>query len=209
MAMVTLDDSGGNSQLGPGESSAIWFTLRNRAIHPMDSAYAITARLVSGDAGVKVLDSGLALPSAARGSEIDNHATQFHVRASEAVALGTHVPLRLELSFSNAGHTFTQSLDFEITIGTNRAPVTRSPAIPYPSNLTATPNPARDRISFNTAPVTAPGRLSIFSPSGSRLASINVSGPYVWDCSRVPAGIYFCRLAAVGSSVTTRVSVLH
>ncbi len=209
MAMVTLDDSGGNNQLGPGESSGIWFTLRNRAIHPMDSAYAITARLVSGDAGVQVLDSGLALPSAARGSEIDNHAMQFHVRAAEAVALGTHVPLRLELNFDDAGHTLTQSLDFEITIGTNRTPVTRSPAPPYPSNLTATPNPARDRVSFNTAPVTAPGRLSIFSPNGSRLASVNVPGPYVWDCSRTPAGTYFCRLAAAGSSVTTRVSVLH
>jgi hypothetical protein len=209
VAMATLDDSNGNGQLGPGESSGIWFTLRNRAIHPLDSAYAIAAKLVSGDAGVQVMDSALAFPSAARGSSVDNHATQFHVRASSAVALGTRVPLRLELAFSDAGHTFTQGMDFEITIGTNRAPVTRSPAPPYPSNLTATPKPARDHVNFSTAPVAADGRLGIFSPNGSRLASINVSGPYVWDCSRVPAGIYFCRLAAAGGSVTTRVSVLH
>jgi hypothetical protein len=206
---VTLDDSDGNDQLSPGESSGIWFTVRNRAIHPVDSAYAMTAKLVSGNAGVQVLDSGLSFPSAARGTAVDDHATQFHVRASNAIALGTHVPLRLELSFSDAGHTYVQPVDFEIAIGTNRFPVTRSPAPIYPSGLTATPNPARDRVNFSTALVTAAGRLDVFSPDGSRVATAAVSDPYTWNCSHVPPGVYFCRLTAAGNSVTTRVSVVH
>ena len=82
---------------------------------------------------------------------MNDRATQFHVRASSAIPLGTAVPLRLELSFSDAGHSYTQPLDFEISIGTDRAPVTRSPAPPYPSRLNAAPNPARDRVSFSTA----------------------------------------------------------
>lgn len=206
---VTLDDSSGNDQLGPGEASGVWFTVRNRAIHPLDSGYAVVAKLVSANAGVQVLDSGLSFPSAARGSSVNNHATQFYVRASNAIPLGTHVPLRLELSFSDAGHTYTQPVDFEMTIGTNRIPVTKSPAPLYPSGLTAAPNPARGRVNFSTAPVTAAARLDIFSPDGSRLATTKVFGPYNWNCSRVPAGVYFCRLAAAGNTVTTRVSVVH
>jgi hypothetical protein len=206
---VTLDDSDGNDQLSPGESSGVWFTVRNRAIHPVDSGYAMTAKLVSGNAGVQVLDSGLSFPSAARGSAVDDHATQFHVRASNAIALGTDVPLRLELRFDDAGRTYVQPVDFEIAIGTNRFPVTRSPAPIYPSGLTAAPNPARGRVNFSTAPVTAAGRLDIFSPDGSRVATAAVSDPYAWDCGHVPPGVYFCRLVAAGNTVTTRVSVVH
>ena len=206
---MTLEDSGANGQLGPGEASGVWFTVRNRAIHPVDSAYAISARLLSNDAGVEVLESGLPFPSAARGSSVDNHATPFHVRASNTIALGTHVPLRLELTFTDAGHTYTQPVDFEIVIGTNRAPVTRSPAPACSSSLTAAPNPARSHAGFNTGLVAAAGRLSIFSPDGSRLATTNVSGPYTWNCSNVPAGVYFCRLTAASKTVTTSVRVVH
>jgi len=209
VAMATLDDSSGNGQLGPGEPSGIWFTLRNRAIHPADSGYAITAKLVSDDVGVQVLDSGLAFPTAARGSAVGDHATQFRVRASSAIALGTHVPLRLELTYTDAGQTFIQPKDFELIIGTNRAPVTRTPAPLYPSKLTATPNPAHGRVNFTTAPVAAPGRLDIFSPDGSRVTTGSFSGVYTWDCSLAPAGVYFCRVDAAGNAVTTRVSVLR
>ena len=208
-ASMTLDDSGGNGQLGPGESSGIWFTIRNRAIHPLDSAYAITARLVSGDSGVQVLDSRLSFPTAARGSSVSDQATQFHVRASSAIALGTRVPLRLELAFTDAGHTYTQTVDFETAIGSSRLPVTRSPAPIYPSSLAALPNPARNRVNFSTAPVAASGRLDIFSSNGSRVTACVFSGAYTWDCSRVPAGAYFCRVTAAGNAVTTRVSIVH
>jgi hypothetical protein len=206
---VTLNDSGGNGQLGPGESSGVCFTIRNRALHPLDSGYAISAKLVSGDAAVQVLDSGISFPNAASGRTVDNRTTQFHVRASNTIPLGTHVPLRLNLTFADDGRTYTQPMDFDITIGTNRSPVTKSPAPAYPSGLTATPNPARDHVNFIAAPVAAKSRLDIFSPDGRRVTSYEASGPCSWNCSRVPAGVYFCRLAAAGNIATTRVNVIR
>ena len=228
---VTIDDyatGNSNGQLDPGEVSGIWFTVRNRAIHPLDSGYAVTARLVSGDAGVQVLDSSLSFPNVSRAGSVDNHAAQFHVRASDTLDPGTPVSLRLEMTFTDAGHVYSQPVNFEIVTGHNpvavtgvridrrqgrqtpieRQPVTAAPTL-YPSRLTATPNPAGDRVNFSTAPVTAAGRLEIFSTDGSRVSTHHVSGPYTWDCSRVPAGIYFCRLAAAGNNVTTRVCILH
>jgi hypothetical protein len=229
---ATVDDSATgncNGQLDPGELSGVWFTVRNQAIHPLDSGYAVTARLVSGDARVQVLDSSLSFPNVSRASSADNNATQFQVRASDTIDPGTPVPLRLEMTFTDADHVYTQPVDFKIVIGDNpvavtgvlidrrrgrrtpsqRQPVAASTPPLYPSRLTATPNPAGDRVNFSTAPVTAAGRLDIFSPDGSRVSARHVSGPYTWDCSRVPAGIYFCRLAAAGNSVTTRVSIVH
>jgi hypothetical protein len=209
---VTVDDStdgNGNGQLDPGELSGIWFTVKNRAMHPLDSATGITARLIAGDARVTVLDSNLAFPTALRRTSVNDHATQFHVLASETIPTGTHVPLRLEITYTNTGHTYVKPVDFEVVIGSNPVAVAESPAPLYPSRLTATPNPARARVMFSTAPVAAAGRLDIFSTDGSRLVSTSVSGPYTWDCSRVPAGVYFCRLAANRNSVTTRVSVTH
>jgi hypothetical protein len=58
-AVVTVDDSAqGNSsgRLDPGETADVWFIIRNRAIHPLDSAYAISAKLVPEDTSVAVLD---------------------------------------------------------------------------------------------------------------------------------------------------------
>jgi len=209
---VAVDDSAGgdsNGRLDPGESAGIWFTVRNRAIHPMDSGYAVTAKCFSGDAGVHVLDSGLAFPNAARGSLVNDHATQFHVSASDSITPDTHVPLRLELTFTDAGHTYTQPASFEIVIGSDPPAVTEPPRPLYPSRLVVTPNPARSRVYFSTAPVAVRGRLDIFSPDGSRLTTVEAGGPYTWDCGSVPAGVYFCRFAAAGNSVTTRVSVVH
>ena len=209
---VTVDDSAGgnsNGQLDPGEQPGIWFTVRNRAIHPLDSAYAVNARLVSQHPDVTVLDSVKAFPNVPRRSAVDNRAARFEVKASDTVPPGTHVPLRLEIAYTDAGHTYMQPVDFDLVIGATSVAEAESPAPLYPSRLTATPIPARDRVRFSTVPVTAAGRLDIFSPDGSRLARADVCGPYAWDCSQVPAGVYFCRLVAAGGSVTTRVSVVR
>ncbi len=209
---VTVDDSSGgnsNGQLDPGELSGIWFTVKNRAMHPLDSATGITARLIPGDSEVTVLDSNLAFPTALRRSSVNDHATQFHVLASDDIPPGTHVPLRLELTYTEAAHTYTEPVNYEIIIGTHPVAVTESPVTLYPSRLTAAPNPARDRVSFSTAPVAFAGRLEIFSPDGAKLASAPPAGSYVWDCSKVPAGVYFVRLAATRNCVTTRVNVLR
>jgi len=206
---AALDDSStgnGNGQFDPGEAAGVWFRIRNQAIHPLDSAYEITARLVSALPGLEVLDSSISFPSAARAGTVDNYATQFHVLASNTIAPGTRIPLRLELSFTDAGHKYVQTVGFEAP--SRRQPVAGSTFL-YPSRLTAQPNPARDRVSLSAAPLAAGGRLDVFSPGGGRVLARSVAGPYTWDCSGVPAGIYFCRVTAAGSSVTTRVSVVH
>jgi hypothetical protein len=205
------DSTGGNGsgQLDPGELSGIWFTVKNRAMHPLDSATSIAARLIPGDPRLTVLDSNLAFPTALRRTSVNDHATQFHVLASDTIPAGTHVPLRLELTYTDVAHTYTQPVNFEIIVGSNPVAIAESPTPLYPSRLTATPNPARGRVNFSTAPVSAAGRLDIFSPDGSRLVSAGVSGAYTWDCRRVPAGVYFCRLVTDRNSVTVRVSVVH
>lgn len=210
-AMTSDDSAGGNGnyQLGPGESAGVWFTLRNRAIHPVDSAYAVTARLISGEYGVEVLDPARPFPNAARGSAVSNHATRFHLRAWSTIPLGRRVPLRLELSFSASGQQYTQSLNFDIVIGSDRLPVTRASSPLDSSRLTASPNPARNRVHLSSSPASGAGRMDIFSPDGRLLTSTGYRGPFTWDCSRAPAGVYFCRLSSNGNSVTTRVSVVH
>ena len=205
-----LDDSvtgNGNGRIDPNELSGMWFALKNRAIHPMDSAYAISARLVSGSPDVQVLDSGLSFPNALRSSTVDDHATQFHIRTSSTIVPGAHVPLRLELSFTDVGRTYSQSVDFSAPNW--RQPVSAWTPPSYPLRLTAAPIPAVDRVRFSPTPAAAVGRLDIFSPDGKRVAERAVSGPCVWDCARVPAGVYFCRLTAAGSTATTRVSIVH
>ena len=209
---VTVDDSAGgnsNGQLDPGELSGIWFTVKNRAMHPLDSATGVTARLIPGDSEVAVLDSNLAFPTALRRSSVNDHATQFHIPASDDIPAGTHVPLRLELTYTDAAHTYTEPVNYEVIIGTHPVAVSESPSTLYPSRLSAIPNPARDRVRFNVAPADAAGRLEIFSPEGAKLASGATAGSFVWDCSKVPAGVYFCRVAADRNCVTTRVCVTH
>ena len=205
-----LDDTlagNGDGRFDPDELAGVWFTIRNQAIHPLDSAYRITARLLSVTADVEVLDSVVPFPNAGRGGTVDNRTAQFRIRTSANVTPGAHIPLRLELSFTDAGHTYTQTLDF--LAPTWRQPVSAATSPSGPLRLAATPNPANDRVRFSTTPVTAAGRIDIFSPAGTRVASRAASGTYTWDCSRVPAGIYFCRLTAGDESSSTRVCVVH
>jgi len=111
---VQGDSSGG---LDPGETAGIWFTIRNRAVHALDSAYGISARLVSLDTLVTVLDSMKPFPDVQRRSDVDNRAEQFEVRAADSAQVGDTIPLLLEVSYSDAGSSFTMPLPFEIVLG--------------------------------------------------------------------------------------------
>ncbi len=205
-----LDDSltgNGNGRIDPDELSGIWLSIRNQAIHPLDSAYGIAAKLVSGTADVQVLDSVMLFPNALRGQTVDNRTAQFRIHTSNTIAPGARVPLRLELSFIDAGQTYTQAVDF--LAPTWRQPVTASTVPTSPVRLAATPNPADDQVNLSTMPLTAAGNIDIFSRDGSLMASRAVSGTCTWDCSGVPAGIYFCRLTVESATVTTRVCVVH
>jgi hypothetical protein len=208
---VTVDDSttgNSNGQLDPGELSGVWFSVKNRAMHPLDSATSVTARLLSGRTGVTVLDSGLAFPNCARRTAVNNHATQFHLQADDTISAGVRVPLRLELTFTDAGHTYVQPVNFEVIIGTHPVAVSQTPEPVYPDRFSGSPNPARDRIRFGIPGSGSPLRLDIFAEDGTRVLTANVTGPYTWDCRRVPAGVYFCRLSTAYGSTSARVTLV-
>jgi len=104
-------------RLDPGETSCIWFTIRNRAIHPLDSAYGVTAKLVSLDTLVTVFDSVKSFPGVQRRSDVDNRADQFMVRASDFGQPGDTIPLRLDVTFTDAGSTIMMPVAFEVVLG--------------------------------------------------------------------------------------------
>ena len=119
---VVVDDSAqGNSsgRLDPGETADIWFAIRNRAIHPVDSAYSISARLVSGDSLVAVPDSVKPFPDVQRRNETDNRGSPFLVSASLQAQAGDTIPLRLKVTFDDAGNTIMMPVQFEIVLGSD------------------------------------------------------------------------------------------
>jgi hypothetical protein len=128
VASVVNDTGTGNStgQLDPGETARIWFTVRNRAIHPLDSAYGISAKLVSLDTLVTVLDSVKSFPDIQRRSDVDNRADQFLVRAAESGQSGDTIPLRLEVTFTDAGSTIMMPVAFKVVLGEDVVGVTES-----------------------------------------------------------------------------------
>ncbi len=201
---VTLVDQSGNGRLEPGETAGAWFTIRNRATHPVDSAYSITATLRSGHPQLVVTDSVKPFPNFARRSQGSNQSSQFAIAADPAIPPNTVVPLQLVLTYYDDGNTCIQAVDFSIVIDTPSAVAEPRGAHPLAA-LSALPNPARDRVCFGTNGLTA-GRVDVYSGAGTRVATVNLGRDATWDCSKVPAGIYYCRLA--GSTLApTRVTV--
>ncbi|UCG43634.1 MAG: zinc carboxypeptidase [candidate division WOR-3 bacterium] len=129
VAMMVNDTVHGDSSggLDPGETAGIWFTIRNRAVHVLDSAYGISAKLVSLDTLVRVLDSVKPFPDVHRRSDVDNRAEQFEVRAADSALVGDTIPLLLEVSFFDAGNSFTMPLSFEIVIGRDTTGIEEKP----------------------------------------------------------------------------------
>jgi carboxypeptidase T len=128
---VAVDDTVlGNStgRLDPGETADLWFTIRNRAIHPLDSAYAVSARLVSLDTLVTVLDSVRPFPVFRRRSSGNNRADPFVVSAAPGAPAGDTVRLRLETSFTDAGGAITMPVEFELVLGGDPVAVAERPA---------------------------------------------------------------------------------
>ncbi len=104
-------------RLDPGETAGLWFTVRNQAVHPLDSAYGTAAKLVSLDTLVTVLDSVKSFPDVQRRSDVDNRSDQFTVRASDVGQPGDTVALRLEVTFTDAGSTIMMPVAFEVVLG--------------------------------------------------------------------------------------------
>ncbi|MEO0080074.1 MAG: M14 family zinc carboxypeptidase, partial [candidate division WOR-3 bacterium] len=193
-----------NGQLDPGEEANIWFTIRNRAVHPLDSAYSVSARLSSSHPDVQVTDSVKQFPNSARGSTVTNRSEQFRLSASPQIPPGTHVPLRLEVSYNDAGHAYRQPLDFELIIGSSPALTEKLTQPLPPLRLNVRPNPARARLNFEFGEVVGPSRLELFSSTGTLLSSSTVKGSgYQSALPELPAGVYYARLiSGSGSAVT-------
>jgi len=88
------------------------------------------------------------------------------------------------------------------------------PVAEKPATLTARPSPAADRavISYNL-PSAGPARVSVLDIAGREVAVL-VQGTLaagthssVWDCAKVPAGVYLVRVDAGTGSQTGRVVV--
>jgi len=208
---VTVNDASGNNngRLDPGEVANIWFSVRNRATHPLDSAYAISAKLVCRDTMVTVLDSVKPFATVVRRSSGNNQANQFTLEAAGNAIPNTVVPLRLELSFTDAGHSYVQPVNFQITIGTNPVAVKEQPGADV-ALFRVSPNPGSNRVLFSLNRRLGPSRLEVYSSTGTRVLASELQAERAWDCSNVPAGVYFCRLTArSGETYSTRLNVAH
>jgi hypothetical protein len=120
-ASLINDSLSGNAtnQLDPGETAYVWFKLRNRAVHPLDSAYQLSGKLKSLDTMVIILDSIKTLPRCLRKDSTNNRLQQFKFYCSSSTNPGRVVNLRLEMSYKDDTLTMMQPVNFSITIGSN------------------------------------------------------------------------------------------
>ena len=206
---VTVNDSvGGNGDgiLNPGENATIWFTVKNRAVHPIDSAWNVTARLRSGYPEVTVLDSVKPFPNVARRTQANNRASQIAIHASGDAVPNTRVPLRLELSYTDDSRAYMQPVNFEITIGSSTA-VSDVPAGVAIEAVQVLPTLARNHVAFIVPRTGIPGHIDVVSADGACLKSCGIDGAFTWDCRGVPAGIYFARITMKGATAVRRFSI--
>jgi hypothetical protein len=203
---VTIADDEDDGRLEPGETAGAWFTMKNRAQHPMDSAYAVTATLRSGHPQVTIPDSVETFPTVLRRASFNNQTAPFTVTADPGIPPGTVVPLELVVAYTSAGETYSHSVQFQITIA-NPTAVAEPRLVPAATRLTALPSPATNRVYFGTNSL-AGGRVEVYSGTGARVASVDLARSATWDCSNVPAGVYYCRIAG-STTAPARVTVTH
>jgi len=194
---VTVNDSvlgNATGRLDPGETASIWFTIRNRAIHPLDSAYSISAKLVSLDTSVMVLDSVKLFPDVQRRSDVDNSADQFLVGASESGLPGDTVPLRLEVTFTDAGNTIMMPVAFDVVLGESVISVREGGVSPV--------GPCWSHATVIGRELTLPARVAASAASPVLLNAIGrmvlVLRPGTNDVSTLAPGVYFVRSAESG-----------
>jgi hypothetical protein len=227
--MVVNDTANGNAngQLDPGERASFWFKVKNRAIHPLDTAKAVTAVLKTSDTMVQVLTSSANFPAIPRQTTAHNGASQFQVQCNRNAAPGTNVNLRLEVTFTDDNVTIMAPVAYRITIGSHAAiggEATRDYSGATPT-LTAFPNPTRGKITFEavTPAAVRVASVGIYGEDGHLVRTLaapaGTSSRVLWNTSdnadqAVPAGIYFARLEGysprgTGSPEFTRIVVVR
>ena len=211
--MVVNDTATGNhtGQLDPGETANLWFKIKNRAVHPIDTAKTVTAVLRSSDTMVQVVTPFVNFPNIARQTTAHNGASQFQVQVNRNAAPGTNVNLRLEVTFSDDNVTIVQPVSFRTTIGNNSA--LSEDLAPRPSSLapifSASPTPTRGSVQFGVLQsviCNLQSSIRIHDATGRLVQVLSIprtadhNPQYVsWDRTdlhgrSVAPGIYFARL---------------
>jgi hypothetical protein len=208
----------GDGRLDPGEAAAVWFRLRNRAIHPLDTAQSVSAVMLPADTLVRVLTPVAEFPAIPRRSTADNRAAQFAVQCSPDIAPGETVAVRLEVTFTDDGVRMMQPLAYDIIIGSTPVGLSGSPSAlrSLPRRLSAFPVPAHERVTFSVG-LSHPGaRLEIYTAAGRHVRTISLDrgerSPVSWDlrdCGLRPVapGIYFARLVSGDAAAAARLVV--
>lgn len=201
---VVADTVLGNrsGQLDPRETSHMWFFVRNRAIHPLDSAYNMSGRLVSLDTQITVQTATATFPTIRRNSVGDDRNSRFQVYCSRNATPGSRKALRLELTFKDDTCTIVQALTCTLTIGNLTAIAEGHEPVNINPELRLIGNPAIGQVRFQVRGVNgSKAELKIYNAAGQLIRSLSLltsNKPYVviWDQTDdnrkgVEAGVYF------------------
>jgi hypothetical protein len=202
-------------QLDPNENSHMWFSLRNRAIHPLDSAYSVSGNLVSLDTQVTVTDPAASFPKIYRKATGNNSADRFQVHCSPNAVPGTYKKFRLVMTFKDDTCTITQALRCSLVVGNNPVGVAEPgiPAEPKPW-IAIAQNPARSRVRFQAHGLTAGEyELTLYNAAGQMvdrriLPVLAAATEYDWP-ERVEPGVYFFRLTGHGQALRGKFVLLE
>jgi len=118
----------GNGRLDPGETSDLWFSVRNHAVSVADTAKTITGVLRSLDTAIVVTGSSGSFGTIARVSTGNNSASKFTVHCSRGAPQGSWKKIRLELTFLDDGNSIMQPITDSIQIGNTPVAVAELPS---------------------------------------------------------------------------------
>lgn len=195
------------AQLDPNEDAHIWFSLRNRAIHPLDSAYNITSSLVSLDTQVTVTDPTASFPKILRKATGNNSADRFQVHCSRNAVPGTYKKFRLIMTFKDDTCTITQALRCSLVVGNNPVAVSEPamPVQPLPQFMVVR-NPSPASVRFQASGLTGNDcEIAIYNAAGRLIDRQHLTCPagrldYRWQSTAEP-GVYFYRFFNAGRTM--------
>ncbi len=197
VADTTLGNSTG--QLDPNETSHLWMSIRNRAIHPLDSACNISAMLVSLDTQIVVLSGSATFPKIYRKSTGNNSASRFVVRCSPNATPGAVKQLKLILTFKDDTCTITQGLQFSLTIGNNPVGVEEEVSVEVMQlPLISVCSPAKGQVQFGFSRALEQGSMLMLYDAAGRLIRkfSDFAQRVIWDGTtesraKAESGVYF------------------
>ncbi|MEO0112066.1 MAG: M14 family metallopeptidase [candidate division WOR-3 bacterium] len=111
---VKIYDFYGNqdSILNPDESAYIYLTIKNRAIHPIDSAYNILIRPITENSYLTIVDTLFNLPNIMRN---DSQIGYFKVYSRPEIP-SESIAINLNCNYLDDNYFLTQSLRFKIFV---------------------------------------------------------------------------------------------